>query len=623
VAKTERGLEILQRLLDAEQLRPAIGTHTIYELAKLLWDQRTTAIRCRLFQALLDLDPAFLVPADQILQCELRRLQRGEPVVPFMMGADLDATKRVVARLAAGESDDEAIQFTRQREEAIDRTRQEDQLNVERLRTARNQGQFPLFRTFEQLVEYYRSDIPELIQRRFKGRIDLSDAQRFAARLNEFPALRTAVRADLHFMFIRAAQEKVPSRDKTADYRHVVDAAYCTAILIDDRKLFRKVPVLNPELRAIGWPTNQQDTGRQPSRVTAPTATSEAQTSRSTARALGRSANQRPRRRSDHSAPERTNDCIYCRSSAPTTKREHVMSQLLGTFEQNWTLDCVCDECNQYFADNLELPLGRDSREALFRIELGLKPAAGASELLNQRIKTSLQDPGQFDGLRVLIVPSDDGSDVVPEPVPQVSFRQEGEEWCFLIEKELTSERVERFRGSSPVEIRIHGVGPDCDRLRQRLADLGIEFAETHRALNQPITEQSSISVLYEIDNDETIVRAACKIGFNYAAKMLGCSTVRRPGFDAARRFVRYGEAPVRIATAQQLSVLVGPDAESATIHACALGWDRGYLMALVSLFNEVTYGLRLCEAGPTDFPSTRHFFDPLARTISEADIAG
>jgi hypothetical protein len=141
--------------------------------------------------------------------------------------------------------------------------------------------------------------------------------------------------------------------------------------------------------------------------------------------------------------------------------------------------------------------------------------------------------------------------------------------------------------------------------------------------VNEPITEQSSISVQFDIDNDETIVRAACKIGFNYAAKVLGCSTVRRLGFDAARRFVRYGEAPVQIATAQQVSVLVGPGAESSTIHACGLGWDRGYLVALVSLFNEVTYGLRLCEAEPNEFPPIRHFFDPLSRTIITADIAG
>lgn len=276
---------------------------------------------------------------------------------------------------------------------------------------------------------------------------------------------------------------------------------------------------------------------------------------------------------------------------------------------------------DKYFADNLELALGRDSREAIFRLELGLKSVSGAKELLNRRVKTSLEDPGQFNGIRVLMMPSDDGNNMVPVPVPQVGLRHEGEDWRFLIEKELTPENIQQFKDSS-AEIRIYGVGQDCDRLRQRLSALGIDFIEGGRTLNQPITEQSSLTVVYDINNDETIVRAACKIGFNYAAKVLGCTIVRRAGFDAARRFVRYGEAPVRLATVQQLSVLVGLGADSSRIHACSLGWDSGYLVAVVSLFNEVTYGLRLCAAEPNEFVAARHFFDPLTRKISEAGIS-
>jgi hypothetical protein len=298
------------------------------------------------------------------------------------------------------------------------------------------------------------------------------------------------------------------------------------------------------------------------------------------------------------------------------------MSRALGTFEQNWTLDCVCDECNQYFADNLELPLGRDSREALFRIDLGLKPAGAAAQLLNRRVKTTVQDPGQFDGIRVLLRPSEDGTETIPVPVPQVGLRRDGDEWRFLTERELTAENTLEFKESPALEVRIYGIGADCDRLKQRLIALGIGFVETHRTTNQPITEQSALTVVYDINVDETIVRAACKIAFNYAAKVLGPETVRDARFDAARRFVRYGDAPIRLATVQRLSVLVGPGAESARVHACGLGWDRGYLVALVSLFNEITYGIRLCAAESTEFPTARHFFDPLARTISEAPIA-
>lgn len=313
--------------------------------------------------------------------------------------------------------------------------------------------------------------------------------------------------------------------------------------------------------------------------------------------------------------------CIYCGCTLPVTKREHVMSRALGTFEHSWTLACVCDACNQYFADNLELALGRDSREALFRIDLGLKPARDVTQLLNRRVKASLQDPGPFGGIRVLMSPSETGEEVVPVPVPQVGLRCDGGDWLFLTEKELTLENIRPFEGAA-VEIRIFGVGDDCDRLRQRLAAIGFDFVETHRALDRPITEQPKLTVAYDINVDATIVRAACKIGFNYAAKVLGASVVRGARFDAARRFVRYGEAPVRLATVQQLSVLVGPGAESARLHACGLGWHGGYLVALVSLFNEITYGLRLCSAEPDEFSGARHFFDPLTRTISEAGIA-
>lgn len=315
-------------------------------------------------------------------------------------------------------------------------------------------------------------------------------------------------------------------------------------------------------------------------------------------------------------------ECIYCFSKLPPTKREHVMSQALGTFEQNWTLDCVCDQCNEYFANNLELALGRDSREALLRLELGLKPPSGAAQLLQRRVKASLQEPGQFDGMRLLIRPSDDGTDIGPVPLPQVGLMIDGdEEWTFLVERELTPNNLRRFVDAESVRIKIFGVGAQCDLLRQKLEECGIGFREGDRVLDQPVSSQSRISVQYDINNDVTIVRAACKIGFNYAARIIGCEVVKSTRFDGARRFVRYGEEPVRMATAQQLSILVGSDAESSKIHACGLGWNNGFLVVVVSLFNELTYGLRLCEASPTEFARAQHFFDPWTRRISEAPI--
>ena len=317
--------------------------------------------------------------------------------------------------------------------------------------------------------------------------------------------------------------------------------------------------------------------------------------------------------------------CIYCGSTRPRTKREHVMSQALGQFKQNWTLTCVCDECNMFFSKELELPLARDSREALLRIELGLKPPLGVAQFLNRRMKASLQDPGQFDGARMVMMPTKDGSGMIPVPVAQVGFKRPGEDWRFLTEPELTPEAIRQVYGD-PLQMRIHAPSGDAERLKGRLAELGIPFGETHRLLDQPITEESRITVAFYFNVDQTIIRAAAKIAFNYAAKVLGAATVRRPEFDAARRFVRYGEAPEPIAQAQQQSILLGPGATTARVHACGIGWDapRRQLEGVVSLFNEITYRLRLCRSESDEWSqvASRHIFDPTTRNITQAEIS-
>jgi len=51
--------------------------------------------------------------------------------------------------------------------------------------------------------------------------------------------------------------------------------------------------------------------------------------------------------------------CVYCVEDKPLssfTKVEHVMPQSFGLFTNNLTLvNTVCDDCNQYFGDNLEI----------------------------------------------------------------------------------------------------------------------------------------------------------------------------------------------------------------------------------------------------------------------------
>lgn len=71
-------------------------------------------------------------------------------------------------------------------------------------------------------------------------------------------------------------------------------------------------------------------------------------------------------------------ECIYCRARTTAkrfSRRDHVIPKAFGRFEGNLTVFCVCEDCNQWFGNNLELLLSRSSGEAVMRLLFGTKPA--------------------------------------------------------------------------------------------------------------------------------------------------------------------------------------------------------------------------------------------------------
>ncbi len=319
-----------------------------------------------------------------------------------------------------------------------------------------------------------------------------------------------------------------------------------------------------------------------------------------------------------------TRTCIYCPSVVPPTTREHVMSQAMGTFEQNWTLSCVCDDCNAYFSKHLELPLGRDSFEGYRRVELGVAPPEKIEKLLHRRVKFTLQEPGIFDGVRMTM--KADKAGIVPVPKPQVGLRCKGQEWQFFFEHELNDQVIAGLTGDS-VEIKIIGSDSagDLSRLVTKLGEIGLRFSETNRVMDQPIGTEPKMTVVHEFNVDTTLRRAAAKIGFNYAAKMLGCAVMMRNDFELIRRFIRHGEEPQPLVSAQDWSPLVGQSAATSNAHVCAVGWEpaRFELIGLVCLFNRVTYGIRLAHSVTNEWSgvSFRHLFDAVTHSISELPV--
>ena len=295
-----------------------------------------------------------------------------------------------------------------------------------------------------------------------------------------------------------------------------------------------------------------------------------------------------------------TEPCIYCASTVERRGREHVVPQALGRFEQNWTLLTeVCDSCNQFFGRELDLHLTRDSFEAYLRLSTGLKPARGATDLRNRRMKATLKSEDSFNGTRVRLAPTINGDDVVPVPEPQVGFRRHpGGDWVFLPEREWSEESLAAARGASQnVEVQLVADAGQLDCMRDKLAGFGVAVTETER--RHDVALGGRVQVQFDFRVDTTIFRAAGKIAFNYAAKVLGGAVIRRSDFDEIRAFIRHGVELQPLVTAQRLSILVGPDATASQTHAVGIGWhaEKRCLVGIVSLFNTITYGVRLCRS--------------------------
>lgn len=67
--------------------------------------------------------------------------------------------------------------------------------------------------------------------------------------------------------------------------------------------------------------------------------------------------------------------CIYCKTINQEKFKgvEHVMPQSFGTFgSETPKLNCVCDECNNYFGRELDQALARDTLEGITRYKKGL-----------------------------------------------------------------------------------------------------------------------------------------------------------------------------------------------------------------------------------------------------------
>ena len=156
--------------------------------------------------------------------------------------------------------------------------------------------------------------------------------------------------------------------------------------------------------------------------------------------------------------------------------------------------------------------------------------------------------------------------------------------------------------------------------IKQYLRELGAIIDDGERF--EVETGQIDVESEWSVGDDE--MRVAGKIGFNYAAHVLGPQILLTSDFDRARRWIRFGDNPNRNVVQQQKPPMLlgerGPWTDT-TGHLLALSWsDSHSLVAFVSLFNSVGFAIELCTRySGVWFPvDSGHFFDLKNRVVAK-----
>lgn len=296
--------------------------------------------------------------------------------------------------------------------------------------------------------------------------------------------------------------------------------------------------------------------------------------------------------------------CIYCLNEKPSDyfgKTEHVLPQSFGRFKKNLTLnEIVCDDCNQYFGDNLEITLSRDTFEGMSRFEYKIKkPKEFKSPGKNSRLSVKVNE-GLFKGAYAFLEYSGEDNKINIMPVPQVGFKKVGSvdykyyELFKIPEKEYLEKQYDM---KAPKSIVTLGCEPKV--VQDQLKDIGITF-NIGGELSPP---EKRIDWECEVTGniDQIVFRAIAKIGFNYLAYWVKPDFIFDSQFDPIREYIRFGVKNIYPYVIILEKAILGDEpieGKRRLGHLIILDWskNKSSIVSKVSLFNWMTYSVLIAK---------------------------
>jgi len=331
--------------------------------------------------------------------------------------------------------------------------------------------------------------------------------------------------------------------------------------------------------------------------------------------------------------------CIYClkdKSRSAYRRREHVMPQCYGAFSPNNLIlyETVCDECNQYFGENIELYLGRDTIEGVTRYRYGIKPRESPKRHIRLKFKIS---GGELKGM--IVIPKYTGvpGENAMEMVLQVGFfRKDDQEYDYFEPQDIPSGNELREQDYELENEKIRLIAKNAEEMNyliKMLKEKGMDVRpEEEMKWPEYVKDKNQILAEGIIRIDRIIYRALSKIGFNYLAYVAGKDFTLFEDFHGIRNFIRYNEGNSdHYFFANEPPILYFDrifrryNIKETNGHLVVAEWKGMNLIAKVSIFNMTTYSIRLCRNFKGIWRPIKcgHHFDVNSKEVSKLTAIG
>jgi len=316
--------------------------------------------------------------------------------------------------------------------------------------------------------------------------------------------------------------------------------------------------------------------------------------------------------------------CLYCELTKPLEafNREHVLSEAFGRYEKNLVLkELVCEQCNTYFAQNLEPRLARGSYEGIERFKLGVAPKSKSRRSgVNHSTLQARRDGGLHDGA-FYAWQIGDGGKVVPVKQFGIASNTAGPYTWYRLSESPTGDAL-RAQGFNTGETCFKFAGLTPEEASAFLTTLGYEPDGAPQALPEDVDSDGKVALNVTGTIDRVMLRAVAKIAFNYLIFHYP-AIAEMAQFTPIRRYIRYDDDasfdPVGVSQRPMLGGV--PEDRQLLAHMIAVGWKGSPegVVAQVSLFSWVQYVVQLAPANflvPPLCVDSGHIFDPFTLKI-------